>query len=347
MVYTIYKNFNHEIRRDYLGNTIISKLAAQGKLIRGLALPNDNTISYTQPNVEIVHGDVRDKDSLTSFFSHNPDTELIVIHTAAIVSISSKVDKKVVDVNVNGTKNIVELCLRHKVKKLVHTSSVHAIPEKSHGETITEVSEFDPKSVHGLYAKTKAAASQIVLNAVKQGLNASIVHPSGIIGPGDYGRTHLTQLVISYLNGTLTACVNGGYDFVDVRDVADGIISCVENGRAGECYILSNQFYTIQEVLDDLHEITGKRRLKSVLPLWFAKLTAPLAEVWYKMLRQPPLYTSYSLYTLESNGNFSHEKATQELGYHPRSMKDTLTDMAYWLESYNRIKFKFKTAHAV
>ena len=331
----------------YLGNTIISKLAAQGKLIRGLALPNDNTISYTQPNVEIVHGDVRDKDSLTSFFSHNPDTELIVIHTAAIVSISSKVDKKVVDVNVNGTKKIVELCLCHKVKKLVHTSSVHAIPEKSHGETITEVSEFDPKSVHGLYAKTKAAASQIVLNAVKQGLNASIVHPSGIIGPGDYGRTHLTQLVISYLNGTLTACVNGGYDFVDVRDVADGIISCVENGRAGECYILSNQFYTIQEVLDDLHEITGKRRLKSVLPLWFAKLTAPLAEVWYKMLRQPPLYTSYSLYTLESNGNFSHEKATQELGYHPRSMKDTLTDMAYWLESYNRIKFKFKTAHAV
>ncbi len=306
-----------------------------------------NTISYTQPNVEIVHGDVCDKNSLTSFFSHNPDTELIVIHTAAIVSISSKVDKKVVDVNVNGTKNIVELCLRHNVKKLVHTSSVHAIPEKSHGETITEVSEFDPKSVHGLYAKTKAAASQIVLNASKQGLNASIVHPSGIIGPGDYGRTHLTQLVISYLNGTLTACVNGGYDFVDVRDVADGIISCVENGRAGECYILSNQFYTIQEVLDDLHEITGKRRLKSVLPLWFAKLTAPLAEVWYKMLRQPPLYTSYSLYTLESNGNFSHEKATQELGYHPRSMKDTLTDMAYWLESYNRIKFKFKTAHAV
>ena len=328
----------------YLGNTIISKLAAQGKLIRGLALPNDNTISYTQPNVEIVHGDVCDKNSLTSFFSHNPDTELIVIHTAAIVSISSKVDKKVVDVNVNGTKNIVELCLHHNVKKLVHTSSVHAIPEKSHGETITEVSEFDPKSVHGLYAKTKAAASQIVLNASKQGLNASIVHPSGIIGPGDYGRTHLTQLVISYLNGTLTACVNGGYD---VRDVADGIISCVENGRAGECYILSNQFYTIQEVLDDLHEITGKRRLKSVLPLWFAKLTAPLAEVWYKMLRQPPLYTSYSLYTLESNGNFSHEKATQELGYHPRSMKDTLTDMAYWLESYNRIKFKFKTAHAV
>ena len=86
------------------------------------------------------------------------------------------------------------------------------------------------------------------------------------------------------------------YDFVDVRDVADGIISCVENGRAGECYILSNQFYTIQEVLDDLHEITGKRRLKSVLPLWFAKLTAPLAEVWYKMLRQPPLYTLLFLY---------------------------------------------------
>lgn len=333
----------------YLGNTIISKLAAQGKLIRGLALPNDSSVTYTQPNVEIFYGDVCDKASLDPFFAHNADTQLVVIHTAAIVSISSRFDEKVFQVNVQGTKNIVELCLQHHVKKLVHTSSVHAIPEQQHGELITEVSEFNPKLVHGLYAKTKAAASQIVINATKKGLNASIVHPTGIIGPGDYGRSHLTQLVISYLNGSLTSCVNGGYDFVDVRDVADGIISCADKGKLGECYILSNAFFTIQNILDQLHQITGKKKLKSILPLWFAKLTAPFAEIWYKIIRQPPLFTSYSLYTLESNGNFSHAKATKELGYCPRPLKSTLTDMAYWLESYNRIKFKFKfkTAQAV
>jgi len=83
--------------------------------------------------------------------------------------------------------------------------------------------------------------------------------------------------------------------------------------------------------------VTGKRKIKSYLPLWFVNVTAPLAELYYKMLKQPPLFTSYSLYTLNSNALFSHQKATTELGYTTRSMKETLNDTVTWLKENNRI----------
>lgn len=322
----------------HLGNTIIQQLVEQGCRVRGLALPGDHSVCYTSPLVEIIRGDVCDPESLQVFFANPAQLELVVIHTAGVVSITSKYRQNVYDVNVTGTRNIVRLCQAHQVKKLVHVSSVHAIPEKAGRQVISEVGRFDPALVYGHYAKTKAEASQLVLDAAAAGLDASIVHPSGILGPGDWGRGHLTQMVIDYLDGRLVACVKGGYDFVDVRDVAAGTLSCVDRGRSGECYILSNQFCSVQALLKELHQITGKRELKIVLPTWLAKASAPLAERYYKMLKQPPLYTAYSLYTLTSNANFTHEKAARELGYAPRPLRDTLADTAKWLLEHHRLK---------
>lgn len=315
----------------HLGSTVVRKLLALGKTIRTLVLPHEmhkNDLIGT----EIYEGDVCNEESLEPLFATQDGEELIVIHCAGIVSIASGYHKIVYDVNVSGTRNVVDCCIKHHVKKLVYVSSVHAIPEKPKGEIITEISHFDPGQVVGLYAKTKSEATQIVLNAAAEGLDASVVHPSGICGPYDYGRGHITQLFKDYYKGSLTAAVKGGYDFCDVRDVADGIISCVENGKQGECYILSGKYYSIPDMLEYFHEITGKKPIKTYLPLWFAKLTAPLAEVYYKILRQPPLYTSYSLYTLETNANFSNEKAKSWLGYHVRPITDTIKDMMNWMK---------------
>ena len=147
----------------------------------------------------------------------------------------------------------------------------------------------------------------------------------------------MTQLVIDFYKSRLTAGVRGGYDFVDVRDVADGIISCCEKGLPGECFILSNRYFKVTELFEMFHEITGKKRIKTIIPMWLAKSTAPLSELYYKILQQPPLYTSYSLYTLSSNALFSHEKATQELGYRNRPFKETLSDTIDWLKMQGRL----------
>lgn len=172
----------------------------------------------------------------------------------------------------------------------------------------------------------------------KKGLNVCIVHPSGIIGPNDYSDTHLTQLILDVANGSLRAFVKGGYDFVDVRDVADGIINACKKGKKGECYILSNRYVDVKELVDLISKAAGVRQIKTLLPMWLAKLTAPFSEMYYKIRKEPPLYTKYSLYTLTSNSNFSNEKAKKELGYKNRSMEETIDDTVKWLRKNNKMK---------
>ena len=320
----------------HLGSTVTKKLNEQGKTVYALCLPNEKNLPQGE-YIQVFYGDVCNIDTIDGMFEICADQSVCVIHCAGIVSIASKFNQKVYDVNVGGTKNIISLCEKHNVEKLVYISSVHAIPELPGNETITEVGRFSPDDVAGLYAKTKAEATQCVLDYARTGRDARIIHPSGIVGPGDFGRGHITQLVIDYYKGGLTSGLNGGYNFVDVRDVADGILSCCDNGGNGECYILSGQYFKVYELLNLLHEITGKRKIKRILPLWFAKLTAPLSELYYKILKQPPLFTAYSIYTLNTNANFSHEKATKELGYTPRPMRQTLTDTFKWLKENNRL----------
>lgn len=322
----------------HLGNTIINMLINKGEHVSTLILPSDKNVYILSDKVKIFRGDVRDKNSIAPAFSTEEDEDLIVIHTAGIVSIATKFDQAVFDVNVTGTKNIIELCTAYNVKKFVHVSSVHAIPERPNGDVITEVTQFNPDAVEGLYAKTKAQATALVLNAAKSGLDACVVHPSGITGPFDYGAGHITQLVTDFYNGSLTAGIDGGYDFVDVRDVAKGIISCCQKGKSGECYILSNNYYSIKDLFSILHKITGKKAITTILPMWFVKGTIKLSELYYKVLKKTPLYTSYSLYTLSSNANFSHEKASRELGYTTRSFDHTIKDTVEWLKSQKRLK---------
>ena len=319
----------------HLGGTLVKKLHDRGKQVRALVLPGEKNIP---DSAEIFYGDVRDQESLHGFFANLENRDVIVIHAAGIVTIASKYNQNVYDVNVTGTKNVTLLCQKYKVKKLVYVSSVHAIPEKPTGQVIAEVTDFSPEKVKGLYAKTKAEATAFVLEQARKGLNVNVVHPSGICGPYDKGRGHLTALVSDYCQGRLTSVVKGGYDLVDVRDVAEGIISCCEKGKSGACYILSNRFYSVREIIRLLHEVTGKREIKHVLPNWFIDLTAPLAEVYYKIRHQPPLFTAYSLYTLRSNALFSHEKADRELGYAVSDMKQTLLDTVQWLVKSNRIR---------
>ena len=323
----------------FLGNNIVRKLVKDKENeVRALVLPEDKINSLNGLDCKIYRGDVTKKETLSAIFETPENAELYVIHCAAIVYIKSKYNPKVYEVNVNGTKNIIERVLQ-KAAKLVYVSSVHAIPEKPHNEIITEVSKFEPARVEGQYAKTKAGIADYVLETVrKKNLNACIVHPSGIIEPYDFGTSHLTQLIIDFANGRLKACVRGGYDFVDVRDVADGVINACHRGKRGECYILSNRYVEIKELLDTVSEVRKTKKIKTVLPMWLAKLTAPLSEIYYSILRQPPLYTKYSLYTIGSNSNFSNEKAKKELEYRNRDLKETIQDTVIWLKENNRIR---------
>ena len=310
----------------HVGTILVSVLQQRGEHVRILVRPG--SIVAANSNVEICQGDIRDRESLIAFFDRGDYDYVSLIHCAALITIASKHNPEVWNINVHGTNNVMSLARDTGVDRIVYVSSVHAIPERPANEIITEVSTFSPNLVHGQYAKSKAAAAQIVMDYAKAGLNVSIVHPSGIIGPGDTrSRNHMIRTIQAISDGKISVGLQGGYDFVDSRDVADGIIGCEEKGRPGECYILNGHYIGVLELVNSIRKIRGKKTTRIEAPHALAKLIAPVAEYFSRTFsKDAPLLTPYSVYTLHTNGRFSHEKATREFDYHPRPMEESIRD---------------------
>ena len=314
----------------FLGRAVAEELVRRKAQVHALVLHDDPCIHLLPKEVHTVIGDVCDKGSLSDFFA-DADGRTCVIHCAGIVSVASRPGPRLYQVNVGGTWRVLRQCMEHDVGKMVYVSSVHAIPEKPKGCIITEDCEFSPGLVDGDYAKSKAAATELVFDAAERGLNASIVLPSGIIGPGDLQGGSFTSMAKSFLAGKLPLAVRGGYDFVDVRDVANGILACSESGEPGKGYILSGCYVTIRRMLQLVGKAAKLKYRPICLPLGLARLAAPYYERRSLRERKPLFFTPYSVSVLASNGQFSHAAASECFAYQPRPMEETLGDMTAWL----------------
>ena len=329
----------------YLGSNISRSLIAQKKTVRALVLKGDPAMTQVPAEAEIVTGDILDSGSLEEFFSVPAGTESIVIHCASMVTVSPELSEKLYAVNVTGTKNILDFCIRRKVKKLVYVSSTGAIPELPRGEVICEVDSFNPEQVVGGYGKTKAIATQMVLDAVRErGLDASIVFPSGISGPNDYGNGYFTNFIIDYFNGKMPAGIAGSFNAVDVRDLAEGVIACAEKGRKGEGYIMSNSAVSMRDLFALISGNTGAREVKVILPVFAARILAALTSLACFFTKKPGLLTSFAVYNMARNNVFSSEKAMRELGFNVRPFEETIRDMAIWLHRDRRISISGESA---
>ncbi len=324
----------------HVGTVLVRELLRRGEKVRALVLPGD--AKNLPAGVEYTVGDITKPETMKSFFSRKDQAgdagfdRLILIHCAAIITIATAKDPRIYRTNVIGTNNVMRLARQNNVDRIIYLSSVHAIPEKPKGKVITEVAAFSPEKTDGQYAKTKAEAANIVLGYARQGLNVSIVHPSGVIGPGDrLMKNHMIRVLRDMASGRIPVAVQGGYDFVDSRDVAEGILACVEKGRAGECYILSGHYITVPELLNLVRRICGKKERKLVVPYRVAMAAAPFGE-WFAHLlgRKAPVITPYSVRTLHTNGHFSCEKAWRELGYQPRDLEETLRDSLQYIDEH-------------
>ena len=314
----------------FLGRAVAEELVRRKAQVHALVLHDDPCINLLPKEVHTVIGDVCDKGSLSDFFA-DADSRTCVIHCAGIVSVASRPGPRLYQVNVGGTWRVLRQCMAHDVGKMVYVSSVHAIPEKPKDCIITEDCEFSPGLVDGDYAKSKAAATELVFDAAERGLNASIVLPSGIIGPGDLQGGSFTSMARSFLAGKLPLAVRGGYDFVDVRDVANGILACSESGEPGKGYILSSCYVTIRRMLQLVGKAAKLKYRPICLPLWLARLAAPYYERRSLRERKPLFFTPYSVSVLASNGQFSHAAASECFAYQPRPIEETLGDMTAWL----------------
>jgi len=312
----------------HIGAALVRKLISEGYVVKALVLEGDDTEAFGDLSVDVVYGNVCNYTDVAEAMS---DVS-IVYHLAGRIGLYIGQKKLLSRINVDGVKNIIRACLFTGMKKLVYVSSVHAIAEPTEEKTIVETLEFDPEKVRGSYAKTKCEATRLVLEACKRGLNATVVHPSGCIGPYEYNLTNMGRLIRDYITGKLPAYIDGAYDFVDVRDVADGVFLAGQKGKTGECYILSGEKVTIAQLMEYMEDISKIPKPKLKIPGFIAKVFAPFAEMHYRIHNRVPLFTVYSVATLHSNCNFSHNKAMRHLGYRSRPIRDTLRDTIDWFK---------------
>ena len=314
----------------HIGNVLVRELISRGQTVRALVLPNDDLRPLHGLDTDIVYGDVTDLQSLTSAF-YGAD---LVFHLAGIVTIMPGMKSILDRVNVGGLRNVVTACRDTGVHRLVYTSSIHAIAEPPHGTVIDETQPFDPERVLGDYARSKARATLLLIDEVHKGdLDAVICCPTGVIGPFDYGISNIGQLILDFASGHLKSYVKGAYDFVDVRDVAIGLILASEKGQPGHHYIFSGAQVQVPELMKELERNIGNTAPTYEIPPIIARAAGVLASVYYRLIRRRPVFTAYSIDVLRSNSQVSSARAHEELGFTARPWQDSIRDHVEWFRS--------------
>jgi dihydroflavonol-4-reductase len=318
----------------HIGNVLVRKLLERGEKVRALIWRGEDTTSIRDLPIEQVEGDVLDPSSLDTALK---DIEN-VYHLAGIISIMPGKSPFVWNVNVEGTRNVLEAARRARIHRLVYTSSIHAIKRIPHGVDMDETLGFDVDNPYGEYDRSKAAASLAVQQAAQSDLDAVIVCPTGVIGPYDFRGSEMGEVIRSAAEAKTMFYVEGAYDFVDVRDVVDGLISAAENGRRGESYILGGHKISVRYLLDTVREVSGRAFSRIKIPFSLAEFAAKIAPWYYLKTKTKPRITPYSLEVLQSNSNICHKKAERELGFKSRPIVETIADTVRWFFENRRIK---------
>ncbi|MEC9071029.1 MAG: NAD-dependent epimerase/dehydratase family protein, partial [Myxococcota bacterium] len=272
----------------FVGGNLVRALLDDGQDVRAGVFQGPGGLEGL--DVNLVQLDVLDEDSLVAAFTGAD----VVYHCAAAISIMGGQGGRVESINIQGTKNVVEACLKAEVGRLVHFSSVHALNPLPADEEIDEDRALATDDHFPAYTRSKAGGEMAVLAGVERGLDAVILNPSGIIGPYDFKPSLLGQTLMQLYNRSLPALVDGAYDFVDVRDVVQSAIVASTRGASGQRYLLSGHYSSVQELALTAESASGKRAPRMVTPLWVARWTAPLFEGFSALTGTRPLYTRES-----------------------------------------------------
>jgi dihydroflavonol-4-reductase len=310
----------------HIGNVLVKELVKRGESVRVLVLPGEDLLPINGTEVEVVYGNVCDPASLDAAFA---DIEF-VFHLAGIISITSSNNPVVHHVNVEGTENMIDAAMRAGVKRFIYTSSIHAFKRIPHGSLVDETTPIDPAFNIADYDRSKAEATLAVLKKVEEGLPAIIACPTGVIGPYDYKNSELGSLMSSWMVNKVNYMIDGSYDFVDVRDVAHGLILAREKGKIGQLYILSGTLVRVSDLWKIAQELFSFKSILVNIPMNLARFAAFFAERYYKISKTTPKLTRYSIETLQSNAMISNLKARLYLGYNSRPLQETVRDTIEW-----------------
>lgn len=314
----------------HLGMSLIPLLLNQGCPVRAFDFRKNEKIP-ADPLLTCYEGDVRKPESLRPLFEGLSAGSFVVVHLAAIIDIGAMhPTPEMMAVNVQGVKNAFNLFEEKKGFRFIYVSSVDAFLQTQ--QLTAEDSPLVEGEKAAGYPVSKAEATRFVLAKRKAGADAIVVYPSGIIGPNDDGHNHLIQLLRDYLQGKMPGVIPGGYDVVDVRDVAEGILTLSSGPSRGASFILSGHQITLKGLLmlaKKWNGGVGKR--VPVYPYWVAYLGLPFVALDCKVWHKRPLYTAFAIGIVKNANTFSHDEATQAFGYDPRPIEMSVNESLDYL----------------
>lgn len=308
----------------HIGANLTRALLAARCEVRALVYDQDDGVRGLP--VQRIDGDVCD-EALVRRAAEGAD---YVFHLAARISIDGDPGGCVHRTNVGGTRSVVAACLGARVGRLIHFSSVHALTPTADRRPLTEEEPFSDENPAPAYNHSKALAEREVLAGVERGLNAVILCPSGVFGPHDHGPSHAGRALMEMWDGRIPANLDGGFDWVDARDVVRSTLQAAVRGRVGQRYLLGGRWRSLGDVARTVAELGGASAPRWSAPMWAARVgVAAYAAVCHGVGAEP-LFTGEALHALRCYGPVCSDKAQRELGHAPRPFRDTIADTIAW-----------------
>lgn len=312
----------------FIGSNLAERLTELGCNVRILRRSDSDLRAIAGISVDHRIGDVRDPESLRKAIQ-GCDT---VFHTAAMVTFARNKKHLQHEVNVLGSRNVVEACLASAVERLVYTSSIAAIGHPPPGTLATEETPFNREPESG-YRLSKHLAEKEILSGARKGLNAVIVNPSVVIGARDI-HMHGGQLVKEAKQGHVLFYIEGGMNIVHVKDVVNGHILAAQKGRTGERYILGGHNMTHKEIFCRIADLVGGHQPLARLPIPLLRLAAEVIERVSSLMGIAPPISSDLVAGAGLYNWFSCEKAVRELGYTVSSFVEAVLSAHRWYEEH-------------
>ena len=323
----------------HVGNVFVRRLVDLGTPRLRLFLeerdpaPALADVLQENPHIEVFRGDITDAAAVSRAFEGASE----VFHLAAVICIhaDSALSALALKVNAEGAKNVIEACLQHQVGHLTYVSTVHALSEPPAGGTISEACGFDPERVYGAYGISKALAARSVLEAIKnRGLRATILCPTGIMGPHDYRGSDFGVMINLIANGGMAIGIDASYDFVDIHDVIEAMMRIRGGEFIGEVFLLPGHTVKFRDLMPLCARVAGVPAPNFFMPMWLCKFLAAFEPLYAPLMRtflgRRPMMTKYSMHTVGMEHRFDGRKAADKLGHKPRPLEESVRVALEW-----------------
>ena len=312
----------------FVGNHVARFLASRGERLRLFVRPASDRAALAGLDAEVVVGDLRDAASVAKA----ADACGTVYHVAAEYRLWCRNPRQMYEINVEGTRNVLEAALQAGVERFVHTSSIGTITPNEDGSPVTEKSPSSLEMMTGHYKRSKFLAEREAELYASRGLAVVIVNPTAPVGEGDFKPTPTGQIIKDFLEGRMPAYVNTGLNLVDVRDVARGHWLAARRGRPGERYILGSENLTLRQILALVGAASERQAPRLRLPYFAAWIAGAFSTGWARVAGVPPRVPLDGV-RMSRRAMFADcSKAREELGFNPGPIQPALARAVDWFQ---------------